>query len=271
MSEMSSPRPRRPPVRPGFDPAKQPASPADAGLLPVAAAELTPHALRARLSSHAAWRVDLPGDNDTRYPGREGPPVYAAVLVPMVARADGVSMLLTRRATHLHDHAGQISFPGGRIETTDASPIDAALREAEEEIGLPRQWVEVLGCMPTYATATGFSITPVVSLVAPGFTLVPDESEVAEIFEVPLAFLMNPSNHRLYSVDLPEGRRRQYYGMPWGDYFIWGATAGMLRNLYHLLAPVVQGGGHPSAGDPGTGHPDAADSTPGQPVIAAKC
>jgi 8-oxo-dGTP pyrophosphatase MutT (NUDIX family) len=257
MSETSSPRPRRPPVRPGFDPAKQAGLPADAGLSAVAAAELTPEALRARLSEHAAWCVDLPGDNDTRYPGREGTPVYAAVLVPMVARPEGVSMLLTRRASHLHDHAGQISFPGGRIETTDASPIDAALREAEEEIGLARQWVEVLGCMPTYATATGFSITPVVSLVTPGFSLVPDESEVAEIFEVPLAFLMNPSNHRLYTVDLPEGRRRQYYGMPWGDYFIWGATAGMLRNLYHLLAPVAPGDGRSTAGQPGAGTPIA--------------
>jgi 8-oxo-dGTP pyrophosphatase MutT (NUDIX family) len=240
MSDMPIRRPRRPAVRPGFDPAKQPALPADEGLSAIDPAELTPGALRTRLQAERDWGAELPSDNDTRYPGREGAPVLAAVLMPMVARGAEVSMMLTQRASHLHDHAGQISFPGGRIESTDASPVDAALREAEEETGLARKFVEVLGCMPAYATATGFSITPVISLVEPGFTLAPDAFEVAEVFEVPLSFIMNPSNHRLYRVVLPDGGTREYFGMSWQEHFIWGATAGMLRNLYHLLARPSQ-------------------------------
>lgn len=159
----------------------------------------------------------------------------AAVLIPLVTRDDGVHIMLTQRAAHLHDHAGQISFPGGRIETSDATPVAAALREAQEETGLPANHVEVLGSMPPYLTATGFSIIPVVSLVTPGFQLAPDAFEVAEVFEVPLSFLMDPANHRLYEARLEDGRVRHYYGMPYGRHFIWGATAGMLRNLYHLL------------------------------------
>lgn len=161
--------------------------------------------------------------------------MLAAVLIPLVMREAGVSVMLTQRTAHLYDHAGQVSFPGGRIETFDASPVAAALREAEEETGLPIDHVEVLGSMQNYLTATGFSITPVLSLVRPGFTLAPDSFEVAEVFEVPLSFLMNPANHRLYRAPLPDGRERQYYAMPWQGHFIWGATAGMLRNLYHLV------------------------------------
>ena len=160
----------------------------------------------------------------------------AAVLIALVMRPDGIGVIFTERASHLHDHAGQISFPGGRIETSDASPEAAALREAQEETGLPPDHVDVLGVMPPYVTATGFSITPVVSLVHPGFDFVPDAFEVAEIFEVPLAFLMNPANHREHSVEVPDGRSRHYYSMTWDRFFIWGATAGMLRNLYYLLS-----------------------------------
>lgn len=191
--------------------------------------------IRRVLSHENVWTVALPLDSDARYPGREGAPVLAAVLIALVMREDGVHVVFTERASHLHDHAGQISFPGGRIESFDATPQAAAMREAQEETGLPPSHVEVLGVMPAYVTATGFSITPVVSLVRPDFLFVPDAFEVAEIFEVPLAFLMDPSNHREHRIDLPDGRSRHYFSMTWGRFFIWGATAGMLRNLYHLL------------------------------------
>lgn len=240
MSDTPSSRPRRPPVRPGFDPAGQPWQVADQDLAAVPASLLTPDALRQALPAAGTWEPDaVAGANELRYPGREGPPVLAAVLIPLVARPEGLHVMLTQRAAHLHDHAGQISFPGGRIETDDASPVAAALREAQEETGLPHEHVEVLGSMPPYLTSTGFSVTPVMSLVRPGFTLAPDTFEVAEIFEVPLAFLMDPAHHRLYRATLPDGRVRQYYAMPWNDYFIWGATAGMLRNFYHLVRAAL--------------------------------
>jgi len=234
MSDPSS-RPRRPPAAPPFDPAAQAWQPADTDLAPVPPERLVPEVLRGALSRPGPWPQDALGSTEYRHPGREGAPVLAAVLIPMVAHASGVRVMLTRRTAHLYDHAGQISFPGGRLETIDATPVDAALREAQEETGLSTEFVDVLGSMPAYVTSTGFSITPVLSLVRPGFTLEPDTFEVAEIFEVPLDFLMDPANHRLYHAPLPDGRVRQYYAMPWQGHFIWGATAGMLRNLYHLV------------------------------------
>jgi 8-oxo-dGTP pyrophosphatase MutT (NUDIX family) len=237
----STSRPRRPIARPSFDPTTQPWVVANEGLEPLQAAALTPVALRQTLAEPHSWSVQLPLNDDTRYPGREGPPVLAAVLIPLVAHEQGVSVMLTERAAHLHDHAGQISFPGGRIESSDVSPVAAALREAEEETGLPPDRVEVLGTMPPYMTATGFSITPVVGMVRPGFTLAPDAFEVAEVFEVPLAFIADPANHRLHRVELPDGRVRQFYSMPWQRFFIWGATAAMLRNLYYLLRGHQEG------------------------------
>jgi len=228
-------RPRRPPVKTGFDPREQPAVVANIDLDALPESALTPDALRAALSPARAWSVPLPGiQRDAPYPGREVP-VLAAVLLALVMRPEGVRVVLTERASHLHDHAGQISFPGGRIEETDASPEAAALREAQDETGLPPAHVEVLGTMAPYVTATGFSITPVVGLVRPGFSFVPDEFEVAEIFEVPLAFLMDPANHMHHRLALPEGRSRHFFSMTWERFFVWGATAGMLRNFYHLL------------------------------------
>lgn len=160
----------------------------------------------------------------------------AAVLIPLVLRDEGLHLLLTQRTAHLTDHAGQISFPGGRAEAWDTSPVDTALRETEEEIGLPRHRVEVIGTLPDYLTVTGYQVTPVVGLVAPPFTLAPDPNEVADVFEVPLAFLMNGMHHQRMSFELPGGAgRRSFYAMPWQRYFIWGATAGMLRNLFHFL------------------------------------
>ncbi|NMG34809.1 CoA pyrophosphatase [Azoarcus sp. TTM-91] len=159
----------------------------------------------------------------------------AAVLLPIVNRAEaGLNVLLTRRADHLHHHPGQISFPGGRREAEDGSPTITALRETEEEIGLPRSRVEVLGELPEYHTGTGFCITPIVGVITPPFDLAPDSFEVAEVFEVPLEFLLNPVNHQRHSMTR-EGRVRNYYAMPYGSYYIWGATAGIILSLWRFL------------------------------------
>jgi len=159
----------------------------------------------------------------------------AAVLVPLVARPQGLSVLLTQRTAHLHDHAGQISFPGGRIEADDADAIQAALRETEEEIGLARAHVEIVGRLDTYRTRTAYEVVPVVGLVTPPFDLLPDTFEVADIFEVPLAFVLDPAN-RVRRSRLVEGRERFFWAIPYGARNIWGATAGMLVNLAEILA-----------------------------------
>lgn len=167
--------------------------------------------------------------------GGEGLPLTpAAVLFPIVLRDDGQTVLLTQRTAHLKDHGGQISFPGGRVEVEDQSPIHTALRETEEEIGLAREHVEVLGFLPEYRTGTGFRVTPVVALVTPPFDLALDPFEVAEAFEVPLAFLLDPANHKRHSLHY-RGALRHFFAMPYGDYFIWGATAGMIRSLTERL------------------------------------
>ena len=158
----------------------------------------------------------------------------AAVLVPLVVRDGGLTVLLTKRTDHLHHHPGQISFPGGRVEADDESPIVAALRETAEEIGLQADKVELLGRLPDYQTGTGFNITPVVGLIARPFELVLDEFEVAEAFEVPLEFLMDRRNQRLHSIVI-EGHRRQYFAIPYDRHYIWGATAGMLVTLRRFL------------------------------------
>jgi 8-oxo-dGTP pyrophosphatase MutT (NUDIX family) len=156
-----------------------------------------------------------------------------------VRRDEGLALLLTRRTDHLRDHAGQISFPGGRVEPEDDGPVATALRETEEEIGLRREYIQVIGQLPVYSTVTAFQVTPVVALVEPGFTLALDNFEVAEAFEVPLAFLMNPAHHRHHRFEFA-GTERRFLSMPWQgperEYFIWGATAAMLRNLYRLLS-----------------------------------
>lgn len=163
-----------------------------------------------------------------------GPLRPAAVLVPIVLREPGLSVLLTRRTDHLHHHPGQVSFPGGRVEEHDASVIDTALRETEEEIGLPRRHVELLGNLPVYRTGTGFEVTPVVGLVRPPFELTLDAFEVAATFEVPLSFLLNEANHQRHAAVI-RGKRREYYAMPYGEHFIWGATAGMIVSLHRFL------------------------------------
>jgi 8-oxo-dGTP pyrophosphatase MutT (NUDIX family) len=158
----------------------------------------------------------------------------AAVLVPLVDRPDGMTMMLTRRTEHLVDHPGQISFPGGRVEPGDASVEAAALREAEEEVGLDPSLVRIVGRLDQYITRTSFSVVPVVGIVEPNYTSNPDTFEVAEVFEVPLAFLLDPANHQRHHREF-RGMRREFYAMPYGDYYIWGATAGMIKNLYDVL------------------------------------
>jgi 8-oxo-dGTP pyrophosphatase MutT (NUDIX family) len=164
------------------------------------------------------------------------PLTRAAVLVPLIERPDGLSVLLTERSPNLTDHAGQISFPGGRQEAFDADDIATALRETEEEIGLPRRLVRVIGRLDTYVTGTFYSITPIVGLIRPPFALQPDPLEVAEVFEVPLSFVVDPVNHERRSREY-KGRTRHYYVLPYEQRNIWGATAGMLVNLAALLAP----------------------------------
>lgn len=159
----------------------------------------------------------------------------ASVLFPIVMRQSGPSVLLTQRTEHLKDHPGQISFPGGRVEPDDASPAETALREAQEEIGLASRHVEILGYLPEYRTGTGFRVTPVVAVVRPPFELRPEPDEVAEIFEVPFSFLMDAANHQQHSLHY-RGKLRHYFAMPYGDYFIWGATAGIIVTLSRALS-----------------------------------
>jgi len=158
----------------------------------------------------------------------------AAVLVPLVERAPGLTVLLTQRTADMPSHAGQISFPGGRRQASDIDATATALRETEEEVGIPPRYVDVVGPVDLYRTGTGFEITPVVGIVRPGFTVHADPREVADVFEVPLEHFLNEVNHRLDSRQY-QGRERRYYAMPYGDRYIWGATAGMLKNLHFIL------------------------------------
>jgi 8-oxo-dGTP pyrophosphatase MutT (NUDIX family) len=201
---------------------------------------LSPGAVRTRFADTRDWTPEFTGDGR---PIVDDPPTAASVLVPLVMRGGVLHVLLTRRTDHLRDHAGQISFPGGRAEPDDPSAIHTALREAEEEVGLAREHVDVLGQLNTYTTVTSYVVTPVVALVRPQFSLRLDRFEVEEAFEVPLSFLMAPAHHRRHELSL-DGRRRQFLSMPWSgtdasgqprQYFIWGATAAMLRNLYWFL------------------------------------
>jgi 8-oxo-dGTP pyrophosphatase MutT (NUDIX family) len=164
---------------------------------------------------------------------REQPIRPAAVLIPIVDHPEP-TVLLTQRSPHLADHAGQISFPGGKIDATDASPRETALREAEEEVGLERRFVDPLGYLGVYGTSFGFRILPTVARVKPGFALTVNHSEVDDAFEVPLAFLMDPQNHQLHSKQF-RGVERTYYAMPFAERYIWGATAGILRMLYERI------------------------------------
>jgi 8-oxo-dGTP pyrophosphatase MutT (NUDIX family) len=185
----------------------------------------------------AALRQATRGDHDLN-PGMTPPSAAlrpAAVLVPLIDRAEGMSVLLTQRTAHLSAHAGQIAFPGGRVEPGDSDAVAAALRETEEEIGLPRERVTLVGRLDTYVTGTGFEITPVVGLVSTPFSLSVDPFEVADVFEVPLPFVLDRNNHRR-TERIFEERRRVFFVLPYQGRNIWGATAGMLVNLAEVLA-----------------------------------
>ena len=226
-------------MTPSFDPQLLPVIGVDDHLPAVAAATLRHERLRERFAGPPVWTPEF----STEHRLTERAPAHASVLVALVSRRDELTVLLTQRTDHLTAHPGQISFPGGRVEPIDADAAATALREAHEEIGLEAEFVDVLGVMPAYTTGTGFIVTPVVALVRPGFAIKADPFEVAEVFEVPLSFLMNPANHRRHAVELA-GVRREFLSMPWDGldehgrprrYFVWGATAAMLRNLYQFL------------------------------------
>jgi len=221
---------------PAFDPRSVPVVPgaASAGLLAVPPQRLTPAGLRQLFAEPPVWTPELVRERVFA----DRAPAPAAVLLPLVMR-DRLHLLLTQRAAHLSTHSGQIAFPGGKVDASDADAVAAALRETEEETGLAASHIEVLGTLPEYITGTQFFITPVVALVQPGFALRPNPHEVDEVFEVPLDHLMDPTNHHQHAHEW-QGVVRHWYSMPYQDAgrerFIWGATAGMLRNFYRLLS-----------------------------------
>jgi len=226
---------------PGFDAQAIPIHEVCGNQVKVSKDLLYPEALKARFRSPPEWQPEITDENrhviaSDIIAKRQavGKVTKAAVLIPLLLKEDGLWVLLTQRTNHLRDHAGQISFPGGRMDPEDQNPNDTALRESEEEIGLDRNRVEIIGHLPEYLTVSGYSVTPVVGLVQAQAEYVLDEFEVADVFEVPLSFLLDPANHQVRLWQSEQGGRR-FYSMPYENRFIWGATAGMLRNLYHLL------------------------------------
>lgn len=224
---------------PQFDPRQVPVDAIDAHLPVVESTELQADALIRRFARQLSWQAELPGDLNA---ASDKVLRQAAVLVPIVVGANP-AVLLTQRTAHLTSHPGQIAFPGGRIDPQDRDPADAAQREAWEEVGLERRFVTVLGNLPVYATGSGYNVTPVVALVHSGFSLRPNSQEVADVFEVPLSHFTNPANHRWHTMEW-EQRRRQWLSMPYLEQrpesvpverYVWGVTAGILRNLYRFL------------------------------------
>ncbi len=219
---------------PNFDPRAVEVVRIDGHLPAVTHEALAPAAIRQRFVRPPRWEPEF--WLERKFADRT--PTHAAVLVPIVMR-ERPMMLLTERTTHLSTHSGQVAFPGGKSDDTDADAARTALREAQEEIGLDARFVEVVGTLPTYTTGTQFIVTPVVALVQPDHQLTLNAFEVADAFEVPLDFLMNPAHHRHHAIEFA-GVRREWLSMPYMDgtteRFIWGATAGMLRNFYRFLA-----------------------------------
>ncbi len=223
-------------VVPGFDPLEQPVVPTE--VLPSLLESSTELGfICSAFSRQVDWQVEpvFRDSFQTEYQHQDGV-TQAAVLFPLVERPAGLNVIFTRRASHLYNHAGQISFPGGRIEVFDHDAIAAALRETNEEIGVPPNLVKLIGIQPAYLTSTKFTMTPVIGVIRPGFTINADPTEVAEVFEVPLSVLMDTSRHRLHRAQLPAGGHRYYFSITWKSYFIWGATAALIRNFYHYLA-----------------------------------
>ena len=220
---------------PGFDPRSAPVLGVDGALPALSPQQLSAQALRNRFKNPPAWTPEIVQERALG----DRAPAHAAVLIAVVLH-DEPTVLLTERTAHLSTHSGQIAFPGGRTDDTDADASATALREAWEEVGLDARHVEVLGNMPSYRTGTSFIVTPVVALAHPPFALQPSPFEVADVFEAPLAFLMNPAHHRHHAFEDGAGRRAwlsmPYRGPDGVERFIWGATAGMLRNLYRFLS-----------------------------------
>lgn len=221
---------------PNFDPRRSPVIGVDRHLPAVPLDALQGDALRHRFSAPPAWEPDVV--RERMFARRE--PAEASVLIPIVQHRGGrPGVLLTQRTAHLSTHSGQIAFPGGKMDATDADATATALREALEEVGLAAEHVDVIGTLPVYVTGTAFIITPVVALVSPDYRLQINPDEVDDAFEVPLDFLMNPANHHRHAIEW-EGTRREWFSMPYQDgdkeRFVWGATAGMLRNFYRFLA-----------------------------------
>lgn len=218
---------------PKIDPRTVPVTKVDSDLPAVPPAVLQPNALRSRFAAPPVWQAEFLQEKKFM----ERAPMPAAVLLPIVQRAEP-TVLLTLRTPHLSTHSGQIAFPGGQVDDTDADAVAAALREAREEIGLEGKFVEVLGRLPVYVTGSAFHVTPVVALISPDMILRPNPFEVADVFEVPLAYLMNPAHHRHHQASW-QGVQREWLSMPYQDAaterYIWGATAGMLRNFYRFL------------------------------------
>ena len=218
---------------PTFDPREVPVEAIDRHLPRPSAANLEPQAIAARFARRHDWTPDV--RKEARFIDRA--PAHASVLIPLVKR-ERLTVLLTLRPTHMNSHSGQIAFPGGKSDPEDSDADATALREAQEEVGLEPRFVQVIGSLPIYTTGSAFIVTPVVALVDPGFTLQANADEVADVFEVPLDFLMDPANHRHHVVELG-GEQRRWMSIPYMDgsteRFIWGATAGMLRNFYRFL------------------------------------
>lgn len=219
---------------PAFDPQQVPVFQVDTHLKAVAVSALTPQALQARFAAPPLWTPELVCERKFM----DRPPAHAAVLVGVVMR-DEPTVLLTQRPSHMSTHAGQIAFAGGKRDEGDADAVATALREAHEEVGLDARHVQVLGALPEYVTGSAFYVTPVVALISPAMTLQLNTHEVADAFEVPLAFLMNPAHHRWHRYEF-QGVMREWLSMPYQDgeqlRFVWGATAGMLRNFYRFLS-----------------------------------
>lgn len=214
-----------------IDPTVQPVEAVAEGAS-VSADRLTAEALRRRFAFPPEWQPEV--KEEKRFVDRDW--LSAAVLVPLVDRPGGMSVLLTQRSMRLKDHPGQISFPGGRVDEEDDTHIETALREAKEEIGIDRDRVEILGLMPEYRTGSGFKVIPVVSIVHPPFEISLNKREVEDAFELPFSFFMNGTNYQIRSADFPNALgRRRFYTIPCNGRFVWGATAAMLRNLYHFI------------------------------------
>jgi 8-oxo-dGTP pyrophosphatase MutT (NUDIX family) len=218
---------------PAFDPQQVPVFQVDTHLEAVPAHDLTPVALQARFDNPPIWQPELV--RERKFMDRA--PAQAAVLLGVVMREEP-TVLLTQRPSHMSTHAGQIAFAGGKCDEGDRDAVATALREAHEEVGLEAQHVQVLGTLPEYVTGSAFFVTPVVALIAPSMALQLNTHEVSDAFEVPLAFLMNPAHHRWHRYVF-EGVMREWLSMPYHDgtqqRFVWGATAGMLRNFYRFL------------------------------------